>query len=81
MLKLTPVETIPAYGKRHDLQSLIGEFAKTNREVMEVEFEIDSDYKSAAVCRSCLANAINRSRRYGIKAVRSGNRVFLVKAD
>lgn len=79
MLKLKAVESIPVLGKRHDLQSLIEEFVKSGCSVMEVEFEIEHDYKSATVCRSCLANAINRSRHYGIKAIRNGNRVFLAK--
>lgn len=81
MLKLKAVDSIPVLGKRHDLQALIEEFVKSNCEVMEVEFKMDSDYKNAAVCRSCLANAINRSRRYGIRAIRSGNRVFMVRTD
>ena len=81
MLKLKAVDSIPVLGKRHDLQVLIEEFAKSNCEIMEVEFKMGSDYKNAVVCRSCLANAINRSRRYGIRAIRSGNRVFMVRTD
>lgn len=81
MLKLKTVDSIPVLGKRHDLQALIEEFVKSNCEVMEVEFKMDSDYKNAVVCRSCLTNAINRSRRYGIRAIRSGNRVFMVRTD
>lgn len=81
MLKLKAVDSIPVLGKRHDLQALIEEFAKSNCEVMEVEFEMGSDYKNAVVCRSCLTDAIKRSRRYGIRAIRSGNRVFMVRTD
>lgn len=81
MLKLKAVDSIPVLGKRHDLQALIEEFVKSNCEVMEVEFEMGSDYKNAVVCRSCLTNAINRSRRYGIRAIRNGNRVFMVRTD
>lgn len=57
MLKLKTVDSIPVLGKRHDLQALIEEFAKSNCEVMEVEFEMGSDYKNAVVCRSCLSRA------------------------
>ena len=81
MLKLKAVDSIPVSGKRHDLQALIEEFAKSNCEVMEVEFEMGSDYKNAVVCRSSLMNAINRSRRYGVRAIQSGNRVFMVRTD
>lgn len=81
MLKLKEVEGIPVSGKRHDLQSLIKEFADSSYSVAEIEFKFGSDYVSARVCSSCIANAIKRSRRYGVKVSLRGDRVFLVKTD
>lgn len=83
MLKLKAVKMEPVLRRRkqHDLQSLIEEFIKSGCDAMEVEFDIEHDYKSASVCRACLANAIRRSRRYGIKTIKNGNRVFLVKGS
>lgn len=67
-MKLTPVDQIPKMNGYHKLQELIEEF--TN-----VEFS-ETDYKSPAVCRSCLAAAIKRSKR-PVKVWRRGNEIFL----
>ena len=79
MLKLKAVDSIPVLGRKHNLQELIDEFIASGRGVMEVCFEKGADYKSASVCRSCLAIAIAHSRHYGVKVMRRGNQVFLVK--
>ena len=60
-MKLTPVDQIPKMNGYHKLQELIEEF---------------TNYKSPAVCRSCLAAAIKRSKR-PVKVWRRGNEIFL----
>lgn len=66
-MKLTPVDQIPKMNGYHKLQELIEEF--TNGDAK-------TDYKSPAVCRSCLAAAIKRSKR-PVKVWRRGNEIFL----
>ena len=71
-MKLIPVDQIPKMNGYHKLQELIEEF--TN---VKVEFS-ETDYKSPAICRSCLAAAIKRSKR-PVKVWRRGNEIFLSK--
>lgn len=61
-MKLTPVDQIPKMNGYHKLQELIEEFTNGDAKIVKVEFS-ETDYKSPAVCRSCLAAAIKRSKR------------------
>ena len=55
-MKLTPVDQIPKMNGYHKLQELIEEFTNGDAKIVKVEFS-ETDYKSPAVCRSCLAAA------------------------
>lgn len=70
-MKLTPVDQIPKMNGYHKLQELIEEFTNGDAKIVKVEFS-ETDYKSPAVCRSCLAAAIKRSKR-PVKVWRRGN--------
>ena len=61
-MKLIPVDAIPKVSGYHKLQELIEEFVNGDAKIVKVDFTED-DYKSPAVCRSCLAAAIKRSKR------------------
>ena len=74
-MKLIPVDQIPKMNGYHKLQELIEEI--TNAKIVKVEFS-ETDYKSPAICRSCLAAAIKRSKR-PVKVWRRGNEIFLSK--
>lgn len=74
-MKLIPVESVPERRGKHRLQDLIQEFVDSSADVVKVDFS-ERDYKSASVCRSCLANAIIRSR-CSVKVWRRGDEVFL----
>ena len=74
-MKLTPVDQIPKMNGYHKLQELIEEFTNGDAKIVKVEFS-ETDYKSPAVCRSCLAAAIKRSKR-PVKVWRRGNEIFL----
>ena len=76
-MKLIPVDAIPKVSGYHKLQELIEEFVNGDAKIVKVDFTED-DYKSPAVCRSCLAAAIKRSKR-SVKVWRRGNEVFLSK--
>lgn len=76
-MKLTPVGQIPKMNGYHKLQELIEEFTNGDAKIVKVEFS-ETDYKSPAVCRSCLAAAIKRSKR-PVKVWRRGNEIFLSK--
>ena len=76
-MKLIPVDAIPKVSGYHKLQELIEEFVNGDAKIVKVDFTED-DYKSPAVCRSCLAAAIKRSKR-SVKVWRCGNEVFLSK--
>ena len=76
-MKLIPVEQIPKMNGYHKLQDLIEEFVNSEAKIVKVDFT-EEDYKSATVCRSCLAAAIKRSKR-SVKVWRRGNEVFLSK--
>lgn len=71
-MKLTPVDQIPKMNGYHKLQELIEEFTNGDAKIVKVEFS-ETDYKSPAVCRSCLAAASSgRSvrSRYGVVEMR-----------
>lgn len=72
-MKLTPVDQIPKMNGYHKLQELIEEFTNGDAKIVKVEFS-ETDYKSPAVCRSCLAaaiQAVEASRsRYGVVEMR-----------
>ena len=72
-MKLTPVDQIPKMNGYHKLQELIEEFTNGDAKIVKVEFS-ETDYKSPAVCRSCLL----RSKR-PVKVWRRGNEIFLSK--
>lgn len=74
-MKLTPVDQIPKMNGYHKLQELIEEITNGDAKIVKVEFS-ETDYKSPAVCRSCLAAAIKRSKR-PVKVWRRGNEIFL----
>lgn len=76
-MKLILVDAIPKMSGYHKLQELIEEFVNSNAKIVKVDFG-EEDYKSPAVCRSCLAAAIKRSKR-SIKVWRRGNEIFLSK--
>lgn len=77
-MKMIPVDCIPEKAHdRHRLQDLIQEFVNMDAKIVKLDFDQD-DYKSPAVCRSCLAIAIQRSKR-PIKVWRRGDEVFLSK--
>lgn len=76
-MKLIPVESIPRMKNNHKLQELIEEFVNGDADIVKVEFGAD-DYKSPAVCRSCLAAAIKRSGHF-IRVWRRGDEIFLSK--
>lgn len=76
-MKLILVDAIPKMSGYHKLQELIEEFVNSNAKIVKVDFD-EEDYKSPAVCRSCLAAAIKRSKR-SIKVWRRGNEIFLSK--
>lgn len=76
-MKLIPVDQIPKMNGYHKLQELIEEFTNGDAKIVKVEFS-ETDYKSPAVCRSCLAAAIKRSKR-PVKVWRRGNEIFLSK--
>lgn len=76
-MKLIPVDFIPRKRGKHKLQELIQEFVDSDARIVKVDFS-EADYKSAAVCRSCLGVAIARSQ-CSIKAIRRGDEVFLSK--
>lgn len=77
-MKLTPVDQIPKMNGYHKLQELIEEFTNGDAKIVKVEFS-ETDYKSPAVCRSCLAAAIKRSKR-PVKVWRRGNEIFLSRS-
>ena len=74
-MKLIPVDQIPKMNGYHKLQELIEEFTNGDAKIVKVEFS-ETDYKSPAICRSCLAAAIKRSKR-PVKVWRRGNEIFL----
>ena len=74
-MKLIPVDAIPKMGGYHKLQELIEGFVSGDAKIVKVDFGED-DYKIPAVCRSCLAAAIKRSKR-SVKIWRRGNEAFL----
>lgn len=76
-MKLIPVDQIPKMNGYHKLQELIEEFTNGDAKIVKVEFS-ETDYKSPAICRSCLAAAIKRSKR-PVKVWRRGNEIFLSK--
>ena len=76
-MKLIPVDAIPKVNGYHKLQELIEEFVDFDAKIVKVDFG-EEDYKSPAVCRSCMAAAIKRSKR-SIKVWRRGNEIFLSK--
>ena len=76
-MKLIPVDQIPKMNGYHKLQELIEEFTNGDAKIVKVEFS-ETDYKSPAICRSCLAAAIKRSKRPA-KVWRRGNEIFLSK--
>ena len=78
-MKLTPVDQIPKMNGYHKLQELIEEFTNGDAKIVKVEFS-ETDYKSPAVCRSCLAAAIKRSKR-PVKVWRRGNEIFLSRRN
>ncbi|MBM6725019.1 hypothetical protein [Pseudoflavonifractor phocaeensis] len=76
-MKLIPVDAIPKVNGYHKLQELIEEFVNSDAKIVKVDFG-EEDYTSPAVCRSCMAAAIKRSKR-SIKVWRRGNEIFLSK--
>ena len=76
-MKLIPVDQIPKMNGYHKLQELIEEFTNGDAKIVKVEFS-ETDYKSPAICRSCLAAAIKRSKR-PVKVWRRGNEIILSK--
>lgn len=76
-MKLIPVDQIPKMNGYHKLQDLIEEFVNGDAKIVKVDFGT-GDCPSPAVCRSCLAAAIERSLRQ-VKVWRRGNEVFLSK--
>ena len=76
-MKLIPVDQIPKMNGYHKPQELIEEFTNGDAKIVKVEFS-ETDYKSPAICRSCLAAAIKRSKR-PVKVWRRGNEIFLSK--
>lgn len=76
-MKLIPVDAIPKVNGYHKLQELIEEFVDSDAKIVKVDFG-EEDYKSPAVCRSCMAAAIKRSKR-SIKVWRRRNEIFLSK--
>ena len=76
-MKLIPVDQIPKMNGYHKLQELIEEFTNGDAKIVKVGFS-ETDYKSPAICRSCLAAAIKRSKR-PVKVWRRGNEIFLSK--
>ena len=76
-MKLIPVDAIPKVNGYHKLQELIEEFVDSDAKIVKVDFG-EEDYKSPAVCRSCMAAAIKRSKR-SLKVWRRGNEIFLSK--
>ena len=74
-MKLTPVDQIPKMNGYHKLQELVEEFTSGDAKIVRVGFS-GADYRSPAVCRSCLAAAVKRSRR-PVKVWRRGSEVFL----
>ena len=75
-MNLIPVESVPNR-PYHPLQDMIEEFVNGNADIVRVDFS-ESDYKSATVARSCLGNAVKRSK-YNIKVWLRGKQVFLSK--
>lgn len=61
-MKLTPVDQIPKMNGYHKLQELIEGFTSGDAKIVKVVFS-EADFKSPAVCRSCLAAAVRRSKR------------------
>ena len=78
-MKLIPVDQIPKMNGYHKLQELIEEFTNGDAKIVKVEFS-ETDYKSPAVCRSCLAAAIKRSKR-PVKVWRRGNEIRRVQGQ
>lgn len=74
-MKLAPVGQMPKVDGCLKLQGLVEEFTGGGASIVKVEFG-EADYKSPAVCRSCLAAAIRRSRR-PVKVWRRGDEIFL----
>ena len=74
-MKLIPVDAIPKVSGYHKLQDLIEEFVNGDAKIVKVDFG-ETDYNSPAVCRSCPAAAIKRSKR-PVKVWRHGNEIFL----
>lgn len=72
-----PCEMTMLMNGYHKLQELIEEFTNGDAKIVKVEFS-ETDYKSPAICRSCLAAAIKRSKR-PVKVWRRGNEIFLSK--
>lgn len=72
-MKLIPVDQIPKMNGYHKLQDLIEEFVNGDAKIVKVDFGTE-DYKSPAVCRSCLAALVwpqlsrgrNVRSRYGV---------------
>ncbi len=76
-MKLIPVEAVPKRRGRHHLQDLIEEFARSDAQVVKIDFS-EHDYKSEKVCRSCLGVAAKHSG-YPIKVSLREGVVYLSK--
>ena len=76
-MKLTPVESIPNRKDRHDLQSIIEEFANGDVKFAKIEFN-DHDYKSAVSCRSAFGKAVSVAG-HPMKVFLRNGEVFLSK--
>lgn len=76
-MKLIPTESIPTRRARHYLQDLIAEFIAGDADIVRVEFS-DRDYKSVAVCASCLRVAVKKSGS-PVNVIKRDSEVFLSK--
>ena len=76
-MKLIPVDQIPKMNGYHKLQELIEEFTNGDAKIVKVDLARPI-INPPAICRSCLAAAIKRSKR-PVKVWRRGNEIFLSK--
>lgn len=76
-MKLIPVDSVPKWRGRHDLQGMIAEFVNGDDKIVRIDFN-EHDYKSAIVCRACIGLAVKRSG-HPIRVSIRGNEVFMRK--
>ena len=79
-MKLVYVDEVPEVKnkcKPHNLQKLIEEFVKSDREVAKVDIDGD-EYKSILVARQCVYVAIRRSH-HKVRVVKRGEDLYLIK--